>query len=205
MARPNFEAATQYALGRLDQELDPQLRYHSIAHTRDDVLPAAERLAALEGVYDADLLLLRTAASFHDLGFVVQREGHEAIGAQIAATVLPGFGYSAEQIAVICGIIMATRTPQMPKTLLEQIMADADLDVVGREDFLARNEDLRAELAAYGMRFSDEQWYRSQLDFLDQHTYWTAAAHQLRDAGKQQHSAQFRALLAQAQATLPQP
>ena len=47
MDQPDFKRARQYALERLERELPPTLIYHSLAHTRDDVVPAAERLAAL--------------------------------------------------------------------------------------------------------------------------------------------------------------
>ena len=35
----DYERAKQYALGRLAGELSPHLAYHSLRHTRDDVLP----------------------------------------------------------------------------------------------------------------------------------------------------------------------
>jgi uncharacterized protein len=98
MDQPDFERARQYALERLERELPPTLCYHSLAHTRDDVVPAAELLAALEGVEGEALLLLRTTAFYHDLGHVEQYTGHEATGVRIAAEVLPHFGYSTAHI-----------------------------------------------------------------------------------------------------------
>ncbi len=184
---PDFARARAHALDRLERELSPALCYHSLAHTRDDVLPAVERLAAAEGIAGEALLLLRTAAYYHDLGFVVQRQDHEVIGAHLAAEALPRFGYGPAQIAQITGMIMATRLPQTPHTLLEQILADADLDVLGREDFLATNERLRVEMAASGVPASDADWYRVQLHFLRGHRYWTAAAQDLRNAQKQRN------------------
>jgi uncharacterized protein len=50
MHQPDFERAKQYALERLEQDLSPALTYHCLTHTRDDVMPAAERLAALKRV-----------------------------------------------------------------------------------------------------------------------------------------------------------
>src|SRR5512138_90844 len=88
MNLPDYERARTYVVQRLAQELPAYLTYHSIHHTLEDVLPAAERLAALEGVQGQDLLLLRTAVLFHDLGFVEQPVGHEAISIRIAAQAL---------------------------------------------------------------------------------------------------------------------
>jgi uncharacterized protein len=168
----------------LERNLPPQRVYHNLAHTRDEVLAAVERLAAMEGIAGENLLLLRTAAWFHDVGFVVQGANHETIGAELAAQALPDFGYRPEQIAAIQGVIMATRLPQSPRTLLEQIMADADLDLLGCEEFLPRNHDLRAEMAAYGQTMDDHEWLSSQLDFLRSHVYFTASATALRSEGK---------------------
>src|SRR5688500_819275 len=37
--QPDYEAALRYALDRLERELSPNLFYHSLQHTRDDVFP----------------------------------------------------------------------------------------------------------------------------------------------------------------------
>jgi len=193
---PDFERAKQYALERLERELPSALIYHCLAHTRDDVVPVVERLAALEGIDGEDLLLLRTAAYYHDLGFVEQPAGHEAIAVRIVSEVLPGFGYSLEQIDVISGIIMATRTPQDPHTHLEEIIADADLDLFGRDDFWPLNRALRTEVEALGQLMTDEEWYGGQLAFLRDHRYFTAGARTLRQDLKQRHIEKLAALLA---------
>ncbi|HEU5098355.1 MAG TPA: HD domain-containing protein [Roseiflexaceae bacterium] len=194
-AWPDVTRACAYALSRLERELSPTLCYHSVAHTRDDVAVAVKRLASAEKVVGEALLLLRTAAYFHDVGFVEAREDHEFRGARIAAAALPGFGYRPDQIALIEGMIMATRLPQMPRTLLERILADADLDVFGRADFLAVNSCLRAELAAAGSVFSDSEWYSGQISFLCSHRYWTSGARALRDQQKRANIAALERLL----------
>jgi len=187
MSQPDFESAKQYALGRLERELSPLLSYHSLGHTQHDVVPASERLAAMEGVEGEALLLLLTAAYYHDLGFVEQRTEHEAAGVRIAEQTLPNWDYEPAHIRTIDGIIMATQLPQTPHTLLEKLMADADMDSLGREDFMPRSWDLRAELAAFGHPTSEEEWLRSQLEFLQNHRYFTTAARTLRDEKKQQN------------------
>ena len=196
MGQPDFAAAQQYALERLERELDPRLRYHNLAHTRDDVLPAAERLAAIEGIGGAELLLLRTAALFHDIGFTVARHEHEQAGVQIMAGVLPQFGYTPEQIDLIGTVIMATRLPQTPHSRLAYLLADADLDLLGRTDFLERNRELHKELQAFGDQRSDAEWYANQVEFLARHRYWTTAAQHLRNAQKARNSALLQALAA---------
>jgi uncharacterized protein len=179
----------------MERELSPDLKYHSVAHTRDDVLPAAERLAAMEGIGEDDLLVLRTAVLFHDIGFIERYDDNETAGVRLAAEVLPGFGYDPVEIAVIGGMIMATKLPQSPRTHLEEIMADADLDLLGRKDFSDLNRALREERGAHGQSFSDVDWYRNQLQFLQAHRYFTASAQKLRQAVKEGHTAMMAARL----------
>jgi uncharacterized protein len=193
----DWAAARQYALSLLERELSPDLTYHNLWHTCEDVLPAAQRLAALLGVGEDETRLLEIAAAYHDLGYTAQRHEHERLGAEIAERVLPGFGFSPAQVVAVQGMIMATQLPQSPHTLLEQILADADLDVLGREDFFGRNEDLRAELVSSGLNIDLERWYTTQLQILESHHYWTAAARSLRDAGKQRNILALRQRLAQ--------
>jgi uncharacterized protein len=199
MAQPDFEAARRHALERLERELSPAYVYHSLAHTRDEVVPAAEHLAILEGVSGEGLLLLRTAAYYHDIGLLRQRANHEAAGVRLAAAALPRFGYTPAQIQAIGGMIMATRLPQRPRTGLEALLADADLDVLGRADFLRRNQALRAETAAFGAPIGDAQWYGEQLRFTQAHRYWTAAARALRDDQKRANCAALQRLLQECQ------
>jgi len=200
VSQADHEGARAYALYRLANELASVWVYHSLVHTRDDVLLAAERLAALEGLDDEAALILRTAACYHDLGYIEQRNQHERIGARMAAAALPAFGYSPRQIALVQGMILATRMPQSPRTPLEQLLADADLDVLGRTDFLTRNQDLRTELASCGVQVDDAAWYAEQISFLQSHHYWTPAMRQLRDQQKRQNIIALQALLLKANA-----
>lgn len=167
MSKQNFEKAKEYALHRLENELSPGLYYHGLVHTRDcEHCPGCGKVPPKERVCTAKSSICSlTAAWFHDLGFIEVRSGHEAVGARLASEILPGFGYDETQIQLIQGMIMATAIPQSPHSLLEQILADASLDVLGRDDFMVRNTNLRRELAFFGQEFSDLQWFSSQLKF----------------------------------------
>ncbi len=177
MDSQSFEQARQYAAQRLERDLSPRLVYHGLTHTRDEVVPSAAWLAGLEGVQGGALDLLLTAAWFHDVGYVEQATDHERISVRIAAQVLPGYRYAAAEVEIIGAAILATIIPQaLPATLLGKIMADADLSVLGRTNFLLRNSDLRHELALRGTVFTDRDWYTEQLKLIETHTYFTASA-----------------------------
>lgn len=184
-----FEQAKQYAESRLESELSPHLLYHCLAHTREEVVPAVETLAAMEGIKGRSLNLLRTAAWFHDLGYVEHAIYHELISARIAVEVLPSFGYGKDEVESVRWAILATAMPQWPRNHLEEILVDADLDILGSDKFMQRNGDLRRELAALGKEFTDVEWYAGQLNFLESHTYFTASARSLRDTQKAENIA----------------
>jgi uncharacterized protein len=193
--RPNFNAAVAYALGRLSSELSTNLTYHNLRHTREDVLAGVTRLANRLGLLAEQKHLMEVAAAFHDLGFIQQYKGHEQVSAELAAHFLPDFGLASNQVQAVVGMIMATRLPQSPHNLLEQIVADADMDVLGRPDFWIRNQALRAEVAVYGHPTSERAWYSQQLQFLKSHVYFTGVAEQLRGLGKRQNIAKIEAYL----------
>lgn len=203
--QPDFEGAKQYALERLAREVPPTRFYHSLAHTRNDVLPAAERLARMEGVHGDDLLCLLTAACFHDVGYIDGPDDHEARSGAIAASVLPQFGYTEQQIALIRSLIMVTKLPNNPQTLLEGILADADMDSLGREDFLSAGLHLRHEMEGQGIRSTDVEWYQGQHDFLRQHKYYTEAARQIRGPGKERNLEAVIKLIEEAKKAENQP
>ena len=184
MNSKKFEQARQYAENRLERELSPTLLYHGIGHTREEVVPAVERLASMEGIRGEARYLLLTAAWFHDLGYVEQPVYHELISQRIAVQVLPTFGYQRNEVEIVRWAILATALPQAPRSLLEAVLADADLDILGRTEFVQRNEDLRQELAFHKKEFTDEQWYVGQLKFLEDHQYFTVSACTLRNPQK---------------------
>jgi uncharacterized protein len=158
-----------------------------VDHTRYDVVPAADRLATLLGLSDEQMLLVRTAAWYHDLGFVQQRIDHETVSVQIAYAVLPRYGFNRQQVTTVEQLILATQLPQQPQTLLEQILADADLDSLGREDFLVTSLAPRDELAAFGEESTLREWYTRQHQFLHDHRYFTDAARLIRGERKQRN------------------
>ncbi len=173
-------------MSRLEKELNSNLSYHSLQHVVD-VEEAASRLADSEGISDYERDLLLTAVAFHDSGFIYQTKNHEEKGCEIAREVLPTYQYTHEEIERICGMIMATKIPQQPKNILEQIICDADLDYLGREDFWEIGNYLYRELSVYGILSNEQEWNNLQLKFLNAHHYFTRSAIELRQATKQAH------------------
>lgn len=172
---------------RLENELPDNLYYHVPSHT-EDVYEKVQFIAKNEGVSKNDIELLKVAALFHDLGFIEQYNDNEIIGARMAVETLPAYGFTEEEINIIYDLIMATKMPHNPKNLLEEIICDADLDNLGREDFYIQTELLRLELAKNGVVISPRQWYAENLiKFFEMHHYFTKTAKELREPIKQKH------------------
>ncbi|OQA01248.1 MAG: HD domain protein [Bacteroidetes bacterium ADurb.Bin408] len=190
----DLEGTKKYILDKLQKELNPDLKYHGISHTID-VFNSATVIAAMEKINEKDLLLLQTAALYHDSGFLLKYKGHEEISVMIAQDVLPKFGYQTHDIDIISQMIMATRIPQTPHSLLDEILSDADLDYLGRDDFFMNAMRLKHEWMEYGIITTLKDWYFIQNDFLSKHTFFTNSAKKLRQEKKMIHLSQIKELL----------
>ncbi len=192
----DYRAAKYYILAKLRTELSDKLLYHGLHHTLD-VLQAAKALCESEGVRGHSATLVKTAALFHDAGFIHNKHaGHEYEGCLMARSVLPGFGYSGSDIETICGMIMATKIPQSPTNLLEEIICDADLDYLGRDDFFSIGTSLFQELSAYNLLHGEQAWNRLQVSFLSGHHFHTQTNKTLREPVKQQYLTALKGLVA---------
>ncbi len=190
----NLEDAKAYILNKLKNELNPDLKYHGVSHTID-VYNSATILAAMENVNGRDLLLIQTAALYHDSGLLIKYKGHEDISVMIAKDILPAYGYTNEDIEIISQMIMSTKIPQDPHSLLDEILSDADLDYMGREDFFMNAMRLKHEWTVYGIITTLKEWYIIQNDFLQKHTFFTNSAKKLRQEKKMLHLSQIKELL----------
>lgn len=182
-----FTEIRQHIINKLERGLSPALTYHNLAHTLD-VLKQAVYIAEKEGIEDEDdLLLLRISALYHDVGFLSLYTGHEEISCTIASEELCAFGLLKDQIEIICGMIRATKVPQQPTTKLEEIICDADLDYLGRDDFFKTGEGLYKEFLDQKIVFDERSWNALQVRFLESHHYFTDTSKQSRQKQKQVH------------------
>ena len=174
----------KYIIQKLKADLPGHFFYHNIDHTLD-VYQCAESIAAKEDISDTDKRILLIAALYHDCGYLLQIRDHETASANIARESLTKFGYSPREIEQVCAIIMATRIPQSPTSHLEKIICDADLDYLGRADFLETGQKLYRELLATGQVNNPEEWDDLQVVFLQQHQYFTKTSKQDRQPKQQ--------------------
>lgn len=189
-----FTDIQELILDKLERELPDYLFYHNVKHTVD-VVTEVELIGWAEGCSDEEILLLKTAALFHDAGHTVSYDDHEYQGTLLARSMLPAYGYSNEQIERICGIIMSTKLPPRPENLLEQIICDSDLDYLGRSDFIPVSNTLYEELKAQDKITCLNDWNKLQVKFISGHQYFTATARRLREVNKKLQIERIRSLI----------
>ncbi|MEI7735713.1 MAG: phosphohydrolase [Ferruginibacter sp.] len=182
-----YDRVRERILAKLEKSLGRDLSYHSVTHTID-VETQAIRIAAAEEITDIEeLLLLKLACLYHDSGFLFTYKEHEAAGCRLVREELPGFGLTNLQIDRICGMIMATKIPQTPYNKLEEVICDADLDYLGREDFFPIAQTLFLEWKSRFFIVEENEWNHVQFNFFKLHHYFTSTNKLLRGPLKQQH------------------
>ena len=189
-----FTDIQEIILDKLEMDLPGYLFYHNVKHTVD-VVTEVELIGWAEGCSDEEILLLKTAALFHDAGHIIAYDNHEYYGTQIVREMLPQFNYTNEQIERICSLIMSTKLPPKPTNLLENIMCDSDLDYLGRSDFIPVSNTLYEELKAQNKIGTLNEWNKIQVRFISGHQYFTETARRLREVNKQLQIERIQSLI----------
>jgi predicted metal-dependent HD superfamily phosphohydrolase len=186
--------AIKQILNRLESDLPNHLYYHGHHHTLD-VLESVERIGNSEGVSEQELNLLLVAAAYHDCGFLNGHQDHEQKGCEIARENLPNFGFDSAAIERVCKMILATKVPQDPSGHLADILCDADLDYLGRDDFEPIGSNLFKELSYLGIVTEIETWNKIQVNFLGLHKYHTTYGRKFRQPQKEIHLANLEKIV----------
>jgi predicted metal-dependent HD superfamily phosphohydrolase len=168
----NKQEMQNFVLGLFKSKLSGFYYFHNAHHTLY-VIDRATEIAQHEKCTEAEIDLIKTASLWHDAGYINIYYGHEEESCALAKKHLPDYGYSNEEINIICGIIMATKTPQSPKNLLEEIVADADLEYLGTSASGKTAMLLFKELKHLNPQLTEQQWNETQINFLKNHTYFT--------------------------------
>ena len=176
-----FEKVYSFLFKKLEEELPSYLYYHNPSHTQL-VIDATIKLAQTENVTGDDLIILKTAALFHDAGFIETYSGHEDISIKMAKKWLPEFDYSPEQISQITQLISVTKASSVPHNKLEEIIRDSDLYYLGTPLYTEISEKLFKELFEAGFVKDKEEWHLNQIKFLKSHKYYTESAQKLLNA-----------------------
>ena len=169
---------------KLYAHTDKDLYYHNLEHT-EHAARAAEEIATHYKLNENDHSVVLVAAWLHDVGYITSGTvGHEEVSAKVAREFLQDEGADAAFIASVEQCILATRMPQQPKNLLEEIMCDADLYDLGTEHFKNNNKKVRKELEILlNKELTGAEWRTFSLVFLKKQMYKTDYCRNLLQAG----------------------
>ena len=167
-----LDTAQEYIFKLIKESDQKQLIYHNYNHTYD-VVSASEEISKDSGLKEKDVELLLLSAWFHDAGYVDTYKGHEQVSTEYASKFLKEHNYSDDDIAIVTSAILATEYPQSPKTILEEILCDADFAHLGDKDYVEKCQLLRLEWELKKVCPKDEDWPNDDIHFLTDHKYFT--------------------------------
>jgi predicted metal-dependent HD superfamily phosphohydrolase len=186
-----LEIVEAHVMEHFRRHVDEEYVFHDFQHTYG-VVEAADKIAEYYNLTPTDRQIVLLATWFHDLGYSEGWQGHEARSAQYAADFLRQHELEPGIIDQVKGCIQATRLPQNPQNLLEEIVCDADLSHLGNSYYWDRCGRVRQEFAlTRGMIMSDQEWIDFELDFMLKHNYHTEAAYELFGEEKEKHIRQL--------------
>jgi len=188
----SYDEVHQFALQFFREHSDTRIIYHDLTHTQQ-VATAATQIANHYHLSDSDFFIVLTAAWFHDIGYFIDMSQHEAKGAEYIANYLRCKEIDETTISAITNCILATKLPQHPNSLLEEIVCDADLFHFGTDEFSERNKLMRKEyIAISGKEISKEEWREKTIQLLESHHYFTDYCQLLLNGKKQENLEQLR-------------
>ncbi|OZV69336.1 HD domain-containing protein [Winogradskyella aurantia] len=171
-----IEDAEAFVTSYLNNHLNPSFVYHNLAHTQRVVSNLKEIIEETDlSKKEKEQLLM--AAWFHDTGFGKTIDGHEAESARIATSFLKEKQIAEKDIQAISKMILATKIDYEPKTKVEGYIRDADSAHLSSKNYDYYTSLLRKEweLTA-GMKMSEEDWLKENIDFLNHHSYMSELA-----------------------------
>jgi len=188
----NYQLLIQRVKDYIDQfyasHSNPKIVYHNSEHTKA-VVNAATLISNHYQLNDHDFFVTVTAAYFHDLGYyVAEAKGHEERSAELAQEFLTPLEVDEATINQVKGCILATKIPQQPQNLLEQIVCDSDLFHFGTDEFGERNKLMRKETEiTKDITIDKNDWRKSTITFLESHHFHTDYAKLLLDKVKSEN------------------
>ncbi|MEZ4887884.1 MAG: HD domain-containing protein [Chitinophagales bacterium] len=167
---------TNYIETLFNNNLPIHLVYHSLEHTQN-VAKGVDKLCEHIPLTKEEKLIVRLAAWFHDSGHIIVYKGHEAVSQAIAYKFLRDLDVKIDVIQQVIDCIEATKMPQKPQNLLQQIVCDADLYHLSFADYDDYEYLLRVEWELIlNKTYTDEEWRNLNIQFLTNHEYFTPYA-----------------------------
>lgn len=183
-----ISATEQYVVSFFSQKIGKDFTFHSFEHTREVVLHT-ELIAGNYELSEEDHTAVVIAAWFHDTGYHAGlKKTHEDESRKLANEFLRQHNAPPQLIEKVLGCITATKMPQSPTNLIEQIICDADLFHLGSKTFKEKNKLLRQEINNLEENsIGKKEWVNLNIEFLSRHRYFTEYAREMLEPVKHDH------------------
>ncbi len=145
------DEAAEFVQKFLEENLSDKFTFHNIDHTKY-VVEKAEYIGKNAGLSDEEIILIRIAAWFHDIGYAIDIIEHEKVGAEKAEEFLKSKGIEEAQITKVKEAILSTKITTQPHTLMGKVLCDADLSHMAEKDYFDRIEKMRQEWKNYSCK-----------------------------------------------------
>jgi uncharacterized protein len=165
----------------------PELTFHNIDHTRL-VVQGVLDIGVQSGLTAEELETVSISAWFHDTGYFYRYAGHEDESIRLAQMYLKEQNLKEARIRQVSGCIAATKYPQNPQNLLEQVLCDADLYHLTMPGYPVLANKLRMEWSFFLNKiYTDAEWEQENCEMLKKHTYHTAFGRDLLQSLKERN------------------
>jgi hypothetical protein len=164
-----------FILQKLRSELPDGMYFHNAAYT-DEIFVQSELLSIAERLSNEEMLFVRTAALFLNIGYVTSFDNSVEECTNYAAKLLPKFMYTPKQSELIIGLIKTVNTNTEDPDRLAQVLLDACHSYLGREDFIQLSLNHFNEAKIHKNANTIKEWFNLQTKMLQQTPLYTESA-----------------------------
>ncbi len=169
-----YKKIEDHVTSLFDKAETDHIYYHTLEHT-EKVVARTKEIAAHYNLSEKEMLIVYTAAWFHDTGYLYTNAAeHEEKSAAIMRSFMSDLTRDADIIDASEDCIIATKPPQNPRNLLEEIICDADTYHLGTKEFRETNKLVKKEYEAVSGTLDRLEWMKGVIRFMENHQYHTS-------------------------------
>jgi HD superfamily phosphodiesterase len=189
------KSSSEFVTKLLNENLPSEFTYHNHIHARE-VFEAVTELGKNSSLPNEELEIIQVAAWFHDTGFIRSYLDHEYKSIEIVKEYLENIHYPEEKIDKITDIIIMTEMGNIPASLSEKIMRDADILHIGKEEFYSKSLTLKSEWESIDRKkFTELEWLQSSLEFINSTLFYTDYAKSKYERGRQKNISRLNEMI----------
>ena len=187
-----LQSIQNQVISLLDKGLDHRLHFHKSSHSVV-VLHEALRICHWMNVDPETTELIAIAAIGHDLGYLEQFENNETIGAEMTQSLMAKEDFSIDAIEFVKTAILETSMRISPQSWQGKILRDADTGYIGTTEFSTWEKRLQEEYqATKNKQYTSKEWLQFEIQFFEQHRFFTAFSKLYRLPLKKKHLQQLK-------------